>query len=344
MARKTSIKYALKQALASKEAYGRSKYEDKLKTKIHRAKLQSQGVSYQERLRIDYSKNYVYSKSTMNSYQRWCGYFGNYLAENGLKHITIEESIAYIQEYIDYMKESNKYSAWTINLALASICKATGEYICDYSHPTRHISDICRGTKECINDNYNEKNYEKSLTANKLLGLRRSQLLKLKAGDIKTQNINGQNIVIVTTIGKGKKINHQIFYDKDEQITVLAMKNGKKDDERIFSKKEISHDADYHHMRELRAKEVYERVVEDISNNPERRSYYQKEINRIFYEAGRTVKENMDKPVYLRGLTREKAEKQGKAICYDRTALLFVSATVTSHWRSSVSLAHYIGK
>ena len=49
-------------------------------------------------------------------------------------------------------------------------------------------------------------------------------------------------------------------------------------DEKIFSSRDFHNDADLHHERRVRAVTVYDRVVEDMKNNPERREYYKKEI------------------------------------------------------------------
>lgn len=115
-------------------------------------------------------------------------------------------------------------------------------------------------------------------------------------------------------------------------------------DERIFNQEEFKYDADYHHMRELRCKDVYNRVVEDMKQNPERRAFYQSEIHRLFNEAGKHCREDLDMPVYARKENRQRLLDAGRPIEYDRTALMFCSVTVTSHWRSSVTFEHYVGK
>lgn len=347
MARKANLKFLLREELAKmKQAgYGRSKHQDKEQTRAERARMKQEGVPYEERLRVDYSKDYIYVSTTFDVYSRQVGYFADWLAEEkGLKKISIEESKQYIQEYVNYLDRDKEQSAWSINLALSAICKATHEYVIDYEHPKRSIAHITRGVGEKQHDELNKARARESLEANRLLGLRRSQLEKLKAGDIREVDVNGRKMVIVETVGKGKKINQQIFYQSDEMKAVLKLKEGKADADRIFSREEFANDADYHYMRELRCKEVYERTVADMKENPERREFYQSEICRLFHEAGRRVKEDMDKTVYARGDNRERLLQEDRPIEFDRTALLFCSVTVTSHWRSSVTLEHYVGK
>lgn len=85
-------------------------------------------------------------------------------------------------------------------------------------------------------------------------------------------------------------------------------------------------------------------VVEDMKQNPERRAFYQSEIHRLFNEAGKHCREDLDMPVYARKENRQRLLDAGRPIEYDRTALMFCSVTVTSHWRSSVTFEHYVGK
>lgn len=347
MARRQTLKYLLREELASKKeaGYGRSKHNDKLKTEQEREKLHREGVAYKDRIReVNHMKDYIYVSTTFEVYSRHVGYFADWLAEEyGLKKISIEECKPYIQEYINHM-ERQDYSAYTINLALAAICKATDEKMIDYEHKQRSVAEITRGTGERKHDAFNNVMAKETLEANRLLGLRRSQLKNLRASDIREEQHGNRTIVVVETIGKGKKINHQIFYDEAEKEAVLKFREGKMPDERIFNQEEFKYDADYHHMRELRCKDVYNRVVEDMKQNPERRAFYQSEIHRLFNEAGKHCREDLDMPVYARKDNRQRLLDAGRPIEYDRTALMFCSVTVTSHWRSSVTFEHYVGK
>lgn len=108
----------------------------------------------------------------------------------------------------------------------------------------------------------------------------------------------------------------------------MKLKEGKAEGDRIFDKKEFLTDADYHYMRELRCKDVYKRVVKDMQEHPERKEFYQSEIHRLFNEAGRKVREDLDLPVYARGENRERLLQEGRSIEYDRTALLFCSIVI----------------
>jgi len=344
VARKQSVKYLMKSALSNKLALGRSKYEDQKQTRIERHKLMQKGVPYQERLKINKSQDYIYCTNTFNIYNRHVEKFATYLEqEHGIKKVNdIEEAIPYIQQYINYLDKEKDWSPYTIYLATSAIAKATNTYVFDYEKPRRTSANITRGRQEAINDEKNERLAKKSMEINRLLGLRRSQLSRLKVCDIRERYIGKQRICEVHTIGKGKKHNIQIFYKKDEIEKVLALKNGKADNEYILTKEEMNHDADLHSMRRERACYLYNAILEEIENDSDKRKFYQDEIRRIFREAGKTVTENMDKKVYLRGATRQKAINEGLEIEYDRTALLAVSCMVLNHYRSNVTLAYYI--
>lgn len=338
MARNT-IKFQLKKSLEEKASYGRSKHDDKIATYEKRMEMKKQGYSYEERIVVNEMRDHIYSYQTMKTYQQQVGYFGEYLISQGLKKISIEESQEYIQEYINYLIEQNK-SPWTINTALAAICKATGAYQHDYSHPSRSISHIDRGNHERTHDKYNEKNHSAIMEANRLLGLRRSELQELRAQDIFERN--GQ--VIVQSIGKGGRRNEQIFTLEEEKQRVLALKAGKEPEQRIFEPKDFRNDCDLHSCRQQRAIEVYNRVVADMCQNPDRREYYQSEIERYFHDRGRSCRENLDNPYCVRGNNRQRLLAEGKEVSYDRTAILYVSTTVLSHTRSDVTVEHYIAK
>lgn len=338
MARNT-IKFQLKKALEEKASYGRSKHDDKITTYEKRMEMKKQGYSYEERLAVNEMREHIYSYQTMKTYQQQVGYFGEYLISQGLKKITLEESKEHIQEYIDHLTEQGK-SPWTINTALSAICKATGAYQHDYSHPSRSISHIARGNHERSHDKSNEKNHSVIMEANRLLGLRRSELQDIRAQDIFERD--GQ--VVVQSVGKGGRRNEQIFTVDEEKKRVLALKEGKEPAQRIFERKDFRNDCDLHSCRQQRAIEVYNRVVEDMRQNPERREYYQSEIERYFRDRGRSCHENLDNPYCVRGNNRQRLLAEGKDVSYDRTAILYVSTTVLSHTRSDVTVEHYIAK
>ncbi len=339
MARGNTIKFQLKQALADKASYGRSKHEDKVSTYEKREALRQAGASFEERMAVNDMQQHIYSYGTMTAYQQQTGYFGDWLIENGHKKISLEESREYIQEYIDHLEEQGK-SAWTINLALAAICKATDAHMRDYHHPSRKVADVQRGKGERVNDALNDRKAAQILEANRLLGLRRSELKSLRCCDI----FERDNTVVVQTVGKGGRHNEQIFTDPAEKQAVLALKQGRNGEERIFPHEDFKNDADLHHQRQLRAVEVYERVVQDMKEHPERRDYYKEQIYQKYHERNRTCRENLDNPYCVRGENRQRLLAEGREVTYDRVALLYVSTHVLSHTRSDTTAQFYVAK
>lgn len=334
-----TIKYKLRCELRKMESYGRSKKADMQKTKADREKLRANGATYSESLRINHSKEHIYSFSTMANYQKEVGYFGDWLIKQGHKRISVEESREYIQPYIDYCVEQ-KLSPYTINKRLSAICKATHADIQDYNHPERSVAKIERGVAPAIHDEYNERHFAEIIGANRILGLRRNELKRLRVEDFE---IYGKSI-IVHTIGKGGKENVQIITDKAEIETAKSWLADKNPEDRVFSADNFNNDVNFHKQRELRAKDVYERVVEDMKNNPESREYYKTFIKNSFERDGKKLRENLEKPYVVRGENRKRLEQQGRALEYDRVAVLYVSLTVLNHYRSDTSVNHYIGK
>ena len=339
MARKQTIKFLMKSELNSMAAYGRSKYQDQQRTHALRSQMKKEGKSWEECLRVNFSKDYIYSYQTMKNYQYEVDRFANYLAERGLKKISLEEAKEHIQEYLDYEKEKGLRPA-SINSSMSAICKALHADIINFDRPKRSVSDIVRSRGEHEHDMRNAESAKELLEANRLMGLRRNELKGLKASDIR--EVDGK--VIIYTKGKSGKHNQQIFYLPEEKEKILSYKEGKQPTDRIFDRELFKNDADLHYMRELRAKDVYEQVRTDMRQNPERRDFYITEIQRIFAESGRTLKEDLDKPYITRGENRERLEAEGREVSFDRVALMMVSVTVLNHFRSSVSCNYYVGK
>ena len=96
MARKQTVKFLMKSELNSMAAYGRSKYQDQQRTYAVRSQMKKEGKSWEECLRVNFSKDYIYSYQTMKNYQYEVDRFANYLAEQGLKKISLEEAKEHI--------------------------------------------------------------------------------------------------------------------------------------------------------------------------------------------------------------------------------------------------------
>lgn len=346
MARKENLQYLMLKELAEMYDRGKGKSKRSFKTETERLRREARtaGATYKETLYIDTAKNYIFSQSTFDNYKKHCRYFCNFLQDKGIKKISIEESRQYIQEYIEYLEKERHWSAFSINLSLSAVVKVTHSYLCDYTHPVRCLANQTRGRKEAVHDKYNEKHCERTLKANRLLGLRRNALLNLKCENIKMITTpEGKEVLEVHIKSKGGRMNIQSFYLDEEKETILSWIKDKKPTDYIFDREEIKkHDADYHSCRAKRAKEVYYRVLDDLKEHPEKRAEYRQEIERIFARDGKKLKENLDHPYYARGTFRKYLEEKGYDVKMDRLAVIFVSVTCLAHNRSDTTVEHYL--
>jgi len=97
-------------------------------------------------------------------------------------------------------------------------------------------------------------------------------------------------------------------------------------------------------IRGKRPLRIYERVVEDMKEHPERRDYYKEQIYQKYHERNRTCRENLDNPYCVRGANRQRLLAEGREVTYDRVALLYVSTHVLSHTRSDTTAQFYVAK
>ena len=346
-----NIGFQLKQVLRGMTAFGESKKAYKEETSRLRTeyknRLLSQGYSKQEAHKMAQNictyRDKIFSQSTMSAYQKAAGVFEQFCQETlGTKRLTLEEAKNHVQEFVDWNIQKG-LTPQTIHLRLSAICKALELNISDYEKPIRHYSDATRSVKSARNDAYNTIHAERALTANRIIGLRRSELARLQCSDIR---FISDERAEVYTIGKGGKHNINIVSGKEKVSLLKAMVQNAESQCNIYllDKTDLNNDADLHHERAECAKDVYHSVCADMAAHPERRTYYQNEIFRIFSENNKILHENLDTPYRCRGQNREKLEELGKPTVFDRVAVLYVSCTVTNHFRSDTTVQHYLVK
>ena len=110
--RTKQLAYALRERLEGMASYGESKRAYKLKTldmrRIARNDMITQhmpkGEIEKALLHIDAAKEKIFSYGTMKSYIRFVKDFALFVAtQTGTSRTTIEESVRYIQPYIEYL-------------------------------------------------------------------------------------------------------------------------------------------------------------------------------------------------------------------------------------------------
>ncbi len=348
--RTKQLTYALRANLERMAAYGESKKAYKSKTQaLRRQKYKelinagkSKSYINKQLLHIDAAKDKIFSYSTMKNYIRFIKDFSDYVyTQAGTTRITVEDSIRYIQPYIDYLVRKGD-SPNTINLKLASVCKATGQYVVDYTHPIRRYSEVKRSVNSAVRDKYNDKRAFEALELNRAIGLRRNELARVNINDIRI----GEKCAYIYSKGKGGKHNETYISDLSK-LEILykymsqAIKAGR---ETLLSREQMKHDADLHHARALCAVDEYNRVMADITTNPERREYYKDFVKSIFRKYNKPLLEDLDKPYFLRGAGKKLLISQGKNYRFDRVAVLYVSVTILHHFRSDTTVQHYLIK
>ena len=348
--RTRQLTYALRTNLESMAAYGESKKKYKDKTNALRRQkyreLLYKGISrediYKELLHIDSAKDKIFGFSTMKNYIRFVKDFAAFVyIQTGTSRVSISESISYIQPYINALISKGD-SPNTINLKLAAVCKATGQYVVDYTHPIRRYSDVTRSVKSAVRDRYNDKRAAAALELNRAIGLRRNELARLTIDDIHI----GEKCAYIYSRGKGGK-NNITYISDPAKLDILykymsqAITDGR---ETLLSREQMHHDADLHHARAMCAVDEYNRVLEDININPERREIYKSYIKDIFKKHNKPLLEDLDKPYFLRGAGKKLCISQGKSYIFDRVAVLYVSLTILHHFRSDTTVQHYLIK
>lgn len=350
MARVPYISVTLRRRLSAMYAPGESKQAHKEETRRLRAEYKKelilQGYSKKEAHKMSLSvctyKDKIFCTNTLNSYFKAVDSFQQFCVEVlGTKRISLEEAAKHVQEYVNWCIEK-ELTPHTIYSYLSGVCKSMNLNISDYEKPERHYADAIRGVRPAKNDSYNSMHAATALRANRIIGLRRNELCTLAIKNIHFFD----DCVEVYTIGKGKKSNVNVITDSNEiaELKSMVKEAEEKGQKFLLSKSETRNDADLHHERALKAISVYEKAVEDMTNHPERRAYYQSEIKRIFDENGKPLYENLGTPYRCRGENRRKLIAMGKNTVFDRTAVLYVSCTVTNHFRSDTTVQHYLIK
>lgn len=352
MARKPNIKFLMKQRLGQMASYGQSKRADQERTWSERAALRSKG-EYEAAKDIDYTKDKIYSYGTMEIYTRHTEYFGRWLCDNGMKNCTMEEAHSQIQPFVDSMV-SKGFSSWTVRLSCASLCKVFGDRMDSYDLPKRSLADITRSRTEAIHDSFNSRHYGNLLQANEVLGLRKSELRDIRtsnfevvrgAGSLGDAGVTLSNCdkIIARYKGKGGKMNEKVYTAPHQVAAIQGMLQGKQPGERLFDKSQFRADCDLHDCRSIAIKDTYYSVLNDIQNRPGAKKEYVAAIRSAFSAAGKTMRENLDRPYTLRGEHRVYCEKNGIPTTFNRVAALYTSIQA-SHFRTDVTIGHYIAK
>ena len=266
---------------------------------------------------------------------------------HGVKNF--ESCISYVQEYSDHLCQQG-YSASTVHTYMAAVCAVWNIKLDTIQKPIRHTAEYIRGRKTQVtgvNNDLNDPKWSYLVEFQRVVGIRREELRKLKGGDF-AYDESGQPCVVVRK-GKGGKLQYQrIDPDKEEFIRKYFDKVTK--DERIFPKELFDNDLNLHSLRADCAKAYYFKTLEKINADSQYAVQLEQEI-RARWKLYCTDKQGRVKRLRakdingwytLRGKNRELAVSKGMPVRYHKMALLATSIFKLSHWRNDVTVASYI--
>ena len=243
----------------------------------------------------------------------------------------------------------------SIHTYIAPVCKGLGVKMQDVTKPKRTAASITKSRDLGQNDRGYKAAHDPAaarlVMAQKAIGIRRSELLKLRGRDLQT-DINGQLCVYVKS-GKGGKDQYQIILPADQQM-VKNLFAGKDPGELIFTNDEIraSKNIDLHAMRAEHARDAYKEYEQIVASGGSQclkkalinsfKAYHAGDPQSAKYMAQMARFMGEMEGVYrLRGDNRQRAVALGRPVEYNKLAVLCVSVWHLSHWRNDVTIKHY---
>ena len=291
------------------------------------------------------------SSSAVKQYKKHAQEFGVWCKER-YKCKTVDECKKHIQDYSDYLRASGK-SASTIHTYLAGVCRVMDVPLDAISKPIRVVAHNTRSRGVKPVDERKDAGRDASprlYDFASIVGIRRNEYLHLTPDDLVFDDFG--NPCILVRKGKGGKRQLQRILP-EELEKVKAVFDNPATPEHLFSKGEMNNKIDLHHLRALRAQQMYRYYLDKIENTPGYREQLIAEIRHIWEHDDESRKENGYKAkrwsdmkvtgnYILRGNNRKLAKKHGLPLQYDRLALLAVSIFHLSHWRHDVTVANYL--
>lgn len=293
--------------LQSMQGYGRSKHEDK---------------------RNGVSGEYIYSYSTMKTYQKHANYFLRWCKESedirtqlGHTPRTLEECEQFVAQFIR-SREAAGLSAYTVKLEKAALAKLYQKEF-DFETIRTRRADITRSRLEnTVGDKHfsEEKNAE-MVNACKCVGFRRSELERAKGSDL----WEADGLYFMDIQGKGGKIRAARLCGSDDEIhrAIDYIQT-------LTGHNHVHSNADIHAYRAEYATRVYLQAARDIDGIKGTRIDYTELTGKANRDGSHIYKNSV---YYCRG------DRQGQAL--DRLAMI-VASQCLGHNRESVVGEHYI--
>lgn len=310
-----------------------------LQHNLHQLYLSGKGVKHAD----DPKHLYIHSTLTLNLYLHIVARFAVWLLSQGVKsRCTEAEAAAYIQPYIDFLIAAG-YSANTIHVYAAAVCKALHKHLGDYAKPKRS-SPPKKGRDTAASKEYEKiPKYQRIVAFAKAVGIRRSEYCDLTGQDFEVSD--GVCFVIVRR-GKGGKYHRQRITPENAAL-VASYFESVGPNEKLFLPHELSGKINFHAFRRELAQQEYAKLVHMLENDPTLREKLLEEIKVAFTSAGESWRRNrdmqlIDVPYQTRGNVRQRFLELGLPTKYDRLVIMYISVFYLSHWRAPVTVKHYM--
>lgn len=290
---------------------------------------------------------------TITVYKRDCKNFASYCRINGVKTISQLANCKYeiLQKYENSLENAG-YRPATIHRYMSAPCKALEVNMGQIDKPKRTADMITRGRDTDANAQgkreITQERFRRLVLVQEAAGLRRSELAKLRGRDLQTDE-SGYLCIYVHN-GKGGKDQLQRILPSDIEI-IKKIFSEVPPDKKVFTKTEINNKINLHGLRAEQAQRAYYYYKERLEAEPDYKYICRKELvlrYKAMHTADRATNQRFlkdimnDKPYILRGKNRTKAIAQGKAITYNRLAMMMVSVFHLSHWRLDVTSVNYL--
>ena len=301
----------------------------------------------------------VTNNTSRTSYKRSATRFAKWAKVNGIKKISDITEEVLVCYHDDLQQDPKQYTPATIHTYLAPIAKAAGINLNRIKKQKRTSDKIVRGRLRESNEQGKKQElnsrFSRLLEFQKVVGIRRNELKNLTGSDFKEDEYG--NCYVYVKRGKGGKKQLQYVLPKDVAIVKQTFE-GVKENEPVFSDKEMNNQINLHALRAQHARDSYFFYLNKIQENPKMKQALSNLLIKKWEEGHQKLKQASPKKydiqrknfiydlrdeVYLlRGSNKSKAIASGMPITYNRLVLMAVSVLNLSHWRLSVTVTNYI--
>lgn len=293
------------------------------------------------------------NNNTVRLYLRAIDRFWKWAKARGIRSRSqIEDPAALIEEYVTDLV-GRGYTPSTIHSYVAPITYGLGfttEQSRAIRKPRRIAAENVRGRGPQHAD-FQRPEFARLVAFQEAVGIRRKELVRLTT-DCLTEDESGYLCVDVKR-GKGGKRQLQRILPGDEKTVRDTFSSSV--GSAVFSPEEMQNKINLHAIRAEQARRAYVYYLDRIRTEPEFRGqligelaarYRHMHLNptpgglerflgQISTPGGKTTWN-------IKGASRERAEKLGRPVSYDRLALLAVSVFHLSHWRLDVTVSNYM--